>query len=193
MMKRLGILMMTMILPVVWGCGSNILDNTTTTGDTKVTLSFDLLDYLDASQRSIRYGDDPVIPGDLGSFELQTPSQSIDLTSEVSDAASIESVEMHITLAFHNETGTADLTYRAYLAAIGEDPLQTAPIIDDTVNLNGAEDTTSEVDVVSDDRLIALFNEGVMQYMAEIWPKWSSRSLRGRITCPGWPKLSDSM
>jgi hypothetical protein len=167
-MKRFGMLMTTILIPVLFGCSDDIFSNARTTGDTKLTLTFDLLDYLDATQRSIRYGEDPLIPGNAGSFELQTPSQSIDLTSEVEDAASIESVEMHIALAFRNETGTAGLTYRAYLAGIGEDPLQTEPIIAETVNLNGAQETTSEIDVISDDRLIALFNEGLMQYMAQV-------------------------
>jgi hypothetical protein len=150
------------------GCGEEILDNTQTVGETRLTIDLDLLPFLDVSQSLIPYGRDPVIPGIPGSFQLQTPAQTIDLRSDLEGVGSIESLEMFITLAFRNESGTADLTYRAFLAGLDENPLETAPIISETVNLNGPQNTTSEFVVSGDERLIALFQEGLMQYMVQV-------------------------
>ena len=75
---------------------------------------------------------------------------------------------MLITIAFHNETGTADLTYTAYLAGMDDDPYETDPIISETVGLNGREEATSEIVVEGDQRLLDLFEVGIMQYCAQV-------------------------
>jgi hypothetical protein len=167
-MNRSAVILLSVIALFATGCSENVLDNATTTGNTTVTLHFNLLDYLDPEQVSIQYGQDPVIPGDAGTFEIQTPTQNIDLSSDLDGVSSVDSVAMDISIAFHNETGNADLRYIAYLAALDEDPLQTPPIIDETTTLNGSQESTSDIEVISDARLLDLFNSGVMQYLARI-------------------------
>ena len=167
-MKRSCLMLFVFISLVLSGCSDDVFHSTNTVGDTTMTLRFDLLKSLDSSQKLRQYEQDPVLPGDLGSYEIQSPTQSIDIRSELEDVNSVESVDMLITIAFHNETGTADLTYNAYLAGMNEDPLDTPPIISETVSLNGNEEATSEIEVVSDERLLGLFNEGLMQYLAQV-------------------------
>jgi hypothetical protein len=167
-MKKSCLILLVSVSFFLFGCGEDILNNTNTIGHTTVTLEFDLLEYLDPSQKIIQYGKENIIPGELGSYEVQSPTQSIDFRSEMGDVNSVESVEMTITINFHNDTGIVDLTYNAYLAAMNEDPLGTPPIISETVSLNGDDDVSSEIEVVSDERLLELFNEGVMQYLAQI-------------------------
>jgi len=167
-MKHHRILILAFVPMLLLGCSDDIFDSTHTVGDTTLTIAVDLLKYLDESQKSIEYGQNPQIPGDLGTFELQTPKQSIDLTGEFEDVNSIESVEMEISVAFHNETGTADLTYNAYLAGMDEDPYTTTPIISESVSLNGAEDSVSDIVIDGDQRLLDLFETGIMQYCAQV-------------------------
>ncbi len=167
-MKRSCLIPFVSVSLFLFGCSDDILNNTDTIGNTTVTLEFDLLEYLNPSQKIIQYGKENVIPGNLGSYEIQSPTQSIDFRSEMGDVNSIESVRMLITIDFHNDTGKVDLTYNAYLAAMNEDPLGTPPIISETVSLNGIDDVSSEIEVVGDERLLELFNEGVMQYLAQV-------------------------
>jgi hypothetical protein len=168
-MKKLCLLLLT--IPFLIGCSDDFLNNATTTGNTMMTIHIDLLNYLDSSQSSIDYGQGPVVTSETGSLILQTPTQSIDVSGDMENISSIELVEMDIDLNFHNETGNMVMHYNAYLARTDEDhedPLDTPPIISETVSLNGPETVTSQITVESDDRLLALFNSGVMQYTAVI-------------------------
>ncbi len=165
-MKKLALFFLA--IPFLFGCSEDFLENATTNRSGTVTLHIDLLDYLDPSQSSIEYGQNPVISPETGSFELQTPVQSLDISGDVEHISEIELVEMDIELSFHNESGTADVSYDAYLASIDEDPLDTPPIISETVSLDGNETVSSQIVVESDERLLALFNSGLMQYTAVI-------------------------
>jgi hypothetical protein len=168
-MKQCSLVILPLVVLLVSGCSEDLLENTATVGDTTMSLHFDLLKELDPTQRSMEYGYDPVIPDTLGLTSLPSPVEVIDVRDEMVDVNSIESVEMYITIEFQNETGTAELTYNAYLAGMEVvDPFQTSPIISETVHLNGAEDATSEIEVIGDERLLELFNEGIMQYCAEV-------------------------
>ncbi len=167
-MIRHRILIFATLPLLILGCSDDIFDNTSTIGDTTLTIGVDLLEYLDDSQKLIEYGKDPLIPADMRTFELQTPIQIIDLSGEVEDLNSIESLEMMISMVFHNETGTADLRYNAYLSGMDEDPYDTTPIISETVSLDGAVDTTSDIVVEGDQRLLDLFEVGIMQYCAQV-------------------------
>jgi hypothetical protein len=160
------ILVFAFVPLLLLGCSDGILD-TTTVGNTTLTIEVDLLAYLDDSQKTIEYGQDPQVLGDLGIFELRTPTQSIDISGEFEDVHSIESVEMLVTVVFHNETGTADLTYNTYLSAMDEDPYDTTPVISEAISLDGTQDVTSDIGIEGDQRLIDLFEVGIMQYCAQ--------------------------
>jgi hypothetical protein len=165
-MKKLCLLLLT--IPFLIGCSDDFLNNATTTGSTTMTIHLDLLEYFESSEDSIDYDQNMVISTETGNLELETPTQSIDVSGDMENISSIELVEMDIVLNFHNETGNVVLSYNAYLARTDEDPLDTPPIISETVSLNGPETVTSQITVESDERLLALFNSGVMQYMAVI-------------------------
>jgi len=167
-MKKRTLLLFAVLFLFGVGCSDNFLDGMRTTGDTVVTLQFDLLNYLEPSQESVPYGENPVIPGSAGSFILQPPAQAIDLTDELEGVSRVDSVDMDITLAFHSQTGQVGMTYRVYLAGLDENPLETAPIISESVDLNGLQDVTRETHVEGDDQMLALFNDGVLQYSTQL-------------------------
>jgi hypothetical protein len=162
-MKNRGLVVVAITFLVLLGC-----DSVETIDKPKGTVKFSILDEIEDAQKTIEYGQDPVIPGDIGTFSYTTPPDSIDFSSEVMDLDGIESIEMSIHIDFDNDTGTLDFTYTAYLAALDEDPFSTTPIISETVSLDGDNTVTSEILVESDQRLVDLCNGGLMQYAAQI-------------------------
>ena len=153
-MKIKRLMLFLIVSLALSGCDSQ------TTG----TIKIDLLQYLDASQTTLPYD----VPGVPGSQALTSDPDSIDFSGDMVDVNEIQSVEIVTYIEFQNDSGTVDLNYAAYLAALDEDPLGTPPIVSEAMSLNGAMVDTTKLTITGDSRILDLFNAGVMQYQTKL-------------------------
>jgi hypothetical protein len=168
----------------VLSCKSNLLDSGETIGDTVVEIQFDLLGYLDESQQSLEYGDDPRIPGGGGTTEITTPANTVDIAGEIGNVKSIERVNLFLDYRLDNDTGWADVEYVVYLSEIGQDPFSVPGIASDRVELRPGASSLCGLSIAADERVRALFEKQQFQYAAKliIETKDDSGDIRGEAT-----------
>lgn len=181
MMKTLfPVCLMVLALSLV-SCKSNLLDSGETIGDTVVEIQFDLLDYLDESQQSLVYGEDPRIPGGGGATEIATPAKVVDIADEIGNVKSIESVNMFLDYRLDNETGWADVEYVVYLSEIGADPFSVPGLASERVELRPGSSSLCGLTINADERVRELFEKQQFQYAAKliVETKDGSEDIRG--------------
>lgn len=149
-------------------CKSNLFDVGETIGDTVIELQFNLINYLDPSQKELVYGEDPQIPGDGGVTEIESPAKTIDITDEIGDVKSIESVNLFVGYDMINESGWANLQYIVYFSEVGEDPFSVPGIFSEKIELRPQHTTNGGLTISADERLKGLFEKKKFQYAAKL-------------------------
>ncbi len=168
----------------VFSCKSNLFDAGETIGDTVVEIQFDLLDYLDESQQSLVYGDDPRIPGGGGSTEIATPAKTVDIADEIGDVKSIETVNLFLDYSLDNDTGWAEVEYIVYLSEIGQDPFSVPGMTSERVELRPGSTSMCGLTIEADERVRGLFEKKQFQYAAKLIIETTDDSgdIRGEAT-----------
>lgn len=166
-MKRNLIVTVLLLLCAV-SCNTSVFDTQNTIGDTVIEIQFDLLDYLDDSQRVLAYGDDPEIPGDGGVIEVDSPAKVVNIGDELGSVKTIESVNIFLDYELDNSSGWADLEYIVYLSEVGEDPFSVPGIHSESVELRPGLLGKGGLTISADDRLRDLFTQKQFQYAAKL-------------------------
>lgn len=163
-----NLILTVIILLCAVSCNSSIFDTENTIGDTVIEIQFDLLDYLDDSQRVLVYGEDPQIPGDGGETEVVSPAKVVDISDELGSVKTIESVNIFLDYELDNYSGWADLEYIVYLSEVGEDPFSVPGIHSEPVELRPGLLGKGGLTISADDRLRDLFAQKQFQYAAKL-------------------------
>jgi hypothetical protein len=163
-------------------CKTNIFDPGETIGDTVIELQFNLIDYLDASQTTLVYGEDPEIPGNGGVTEIYSPAKTLNIADEIGDIKSIESVNVFLDYDIDNVSGWSTIEYVVYLSAVGEDPFSVPGIYSDRISLRPDTKSKGGLTITADERLKDLFSQKQFQYAAKIVLESSdsSENIRGQ-------------
>ena len=163
-----NLIVAVMILLCAVSCKKSIFDTGDTIGDTVIEIQFDLLDYLDDSQKVLEYGENPEIPGTGGVMEILSPAKVVDISDELGSVKTIESVNIFLDYELNNYSGWADLEYIVYLSEVGEDPFSVPGIHSESVELRPGLLGKGGLTISADDRLMGLFAQKQFQFAAKL-------------------------
>lgn len=124
-------------------------------GDRLLTVNIDALSFLDSTAVTQTYGgaDHPIPAHGFVPVVFQIPPQQINLTEGLSDITDVQSVTLHVTSRFANQTGSADVRLEVFISNIDTDPYSTTPYVQEDIHLNPATVDTLNVNVPSDTML----------------------------------------
>ena len=137
-------------------------------GSTVVTIHVDIMSFLTSEEMSIRYGDNPVIPGGGPEVSLRTPAETIPLPNELNTVTEISAVEIEAQADFRNDTGSTTLAYRIYFDSPGGSIFDTPPVVDREVVLAPGTELHHEILLEGDHRVIHLFEGDEMLVASEV-------------------------
>ena len=137
-------------------------------GTTRVTVNIDALSFTSEDDRTVTYGEDPVIPPVGPAVTVRTAVFVIPIAGELENVTEIDKVEVALDLLMTNRTGSADTALRVYIAGEEEEPFQTPPFLSGDLSL--VPDTTYTAHFLGegDERILNLFSGNEVRIAAEM-------------------------
>ena len=133
-------------------------------GDHNLVLRVDVLSYVDPVMRSAWFGPIPPAPGGLATGEQAlVDDETINLVEGMSGVAEVQSVELTLGVIVRDSTGAGVDTLRLYASDEDTHPLETAPVLQQVVQLEPGVTDTVSVTVAGDRRLAELFVQRMMR------------------------------
>jgi hypothetical protein len=100
------ILCVVLLVILTPGCGDNVL-----------TLSLDILSFIDPASATDIYGDSPPIPPFAPiPIVIDSDVQELNLAEGLSDITDVERVDLYVSCGFANETGSADIEFMVFVS-----------------------------------------------------------------------------
>ena len=148
-----------------------------------LSLNVDILSFFEENDRTITYGEDPVIPGYGPEVSVKSPIQAVPIAEELSLNGTIERLFFRVGIDIENLTGEAEAEFRLYACEAGLDPFLSPAFLVQDVAI--APDTSYTLDILveGDDRLMQLFNKDEIYFAVELFlhPGQVEDGIRGEL------------
>lgn len=157
-MQGLGPLFLCAVLVLVSHCGT-----------TTVTVNIDAMSFIPEEDRSLEYGENPVIPPFGPPVTVRSPVYSVPIAGGIENITDIEEVRVLLDFLVENSTGMADAEVRVYIAGEDEDPFGTVPLMETELTLSPDTSYTAMLHAEGDERVIDLFSGNEISLAAGIY------------------------